>query len=198
MKLFGLSKERPILRDHPKAHIHEIRRISKDQLPGMVTPMFVIVCICGMIKYENIGLQFLASGLSKSGAFHENAALFMKSGAFRESVALFIWKAPEIIKKQLIQHTSAFWIWFSVLLFVKSATLFTVSFSVVTKYRSFFRKTNKCNCYGKDAQCFILSYIFSKVSTDLVSKWSYWSNGLNWINIGPGGPELIWHFCKQI
>ena len=26
--LFGLSKERPILGDHPKAHIHEIRRIS--------------------------------------------------------------------------------------------------------------------------------------------------------------------------
>ena len=29
--LIGLSKERPILGDHPKAHIHEIRRISKDQ-----------------------------------------------------------------------------------------------------------------------------------------------------------------------
>ena len=26
--LFGLSKERPILGDHPKAHIHEIRWIS--------------------------------------------------------------------------------------------------------------------------------------------------------------------------
>ena len=26
--LFDLSKERPILGDHPKAHIHEIRRIS--------------------------------------------------------------------------------------------------------------------------------------------------------------------------
>ena len=26
--LFGLSKERHILGDHPKAHIHEIRRIS--------------------------------------------------------------------------------------------------------------------------------------------------------------------------
>ena len=26
--LIGLSKERPILGDHPKAHIHEIRRIS--------------------------------------------------------------------------------------------------------------------------------------------------------------------------
>ena len=26
--LVGLSKERPILGDHPKAHIHEIRRIS--------------------------------------------------------------------------------------------------------------------------------------------------------------------------
>ena len=77
--IFGLSKERPILGDHPKAHIHEIRRIScgfhlksarfrvdftwntpdfvrispaeirrheirrisKDQLPGMVSPMFL-------------------------------------------------------------------------------------------------------------------------------------------------------------
>ena len=43
--IFGLSKERPILDHHPKAHIHEIRRISgvksisKDQLPGMVSPM---------------------------------------------------------------------------------------------------------------------------------------------------------------
>ena len=36
----GLSKGRPILGDHPKAHIHEIRRISKDQLPGMVSPIF--------------------------------------------------------------------------------------------------------------------------------------------------------------
>ena len=27
-RLIGLSKERPILGDHPKAHIHEIRRIS--------------------------------------------------------------------------------------------------------------------------------------------------------------------------
>ena len=26
--MFGLSKERPILGDHPKAHIHEIRQIS--------------------------------------------------------------------------------------------------------------------------------------------------------------------------
>ena len=26
--MFGLSKERPILDDHPKAHIHEIRRES--------------------------------------------------------------------------------------------------------------------------------------------------------------------------
>ena len=26
--IFGLSKERPILGDHPKVHIHEIRRIS--------------------------------------------------------------------------------------------------------------------------------------------------------------------------
>ena len=46
-RLFGLSKERPILDHHPKAHIHEIRRISrvksisKDQLPGMVSPMFL-------------------------------------------------------------------------------------------------------------------------------------------------------------
>ena len=39
----GLSKERPILDHHPKAHIHEIRRISKDQLPGMVSPMFKLV-----------------------------------------------------------------------------------------------------------------------------------------------------------
>ena len=45
-ELIGLSKERPILDHHPKAHIHEIRRdsrvksISKDQLPGMVSPMF--------------------------------------------------------------------------------------------------------------------------------------------------------------
>ena len=44
--MIGLSKERPILDHHPKAHIHEIRRISgvksisKDQLPGMVSPMF--------------------------------------------------------------------------------------------------------------------------------------------------------------
>ena len=45
--VFGLSKERPILDHHPKAHIHEIRRISgeirrisKDQLPGMVSPVF--------------------------------------------------------------------------------------------------------------------------------------------------------------
>ena len=28
--IFGLSKERPILGDHPKAHIHEIRRISHE------------------------------------------------------------------------------------------------------------------------------------------------------------------------
>ena len=28
LSMFGLSKERPILGDHPKAHIHEIRRIS--------------------------------------------------------------------------------------------------------------------------------------------------------------------------
>ena len=41
--LIGLSKERPILDHHAKAYIHEIReirRISKDQLPGMVSPMF--------------------------------------------------------------------------------------------------------------------------------------------------------------
>ena len=57
--LIGLSKERPILDHHAKTHIHEIRRvsplnglyfhgwnpgeirrISKDQLPGMVSPMF--------------------------------------------------------------------------------------------------------------------------------------------------------------
>ena len=28
LSIFGLSKERPILDHHPKAHIHEIRRIS--------------------------------------------------------------------------------------------------------------------------------------------------------------------------
>ena len=39
--VIGLLKERPILGDHPKAHIHEIRRISKDQLPGMVSPMLL-------------------------------------------------------------------------------------------------------------------------------------------------------------
>ena len=31
--LFGLSKERPILNHHPKAHIHEIRRISPEIHP---------------------------------------------------------------------------------------------------------------------------------------------------------------------
>ena len=30
MNLIGLSKERPILGDYPKAHIHEIRRISRE------------------------------------------------------------------------------------------------------------------------------------------------------------------------
>ena len=30
LHMFGLSKERPILRDHPKAHIHEIRQISHE------------------------------------------------------------------------------------------------------------------------------------------------------------------------
>ena len=45
--MIGFSKERPILDHHTKAHIHEIRRISrvksisKDQLPGMVSPMFM-------------------------------------------------------------------------------------------------------------------------------------------------------------
>ena len=63
VKLFGLPKERPILDHHAKAHIldfmksgrfqvksgrfhgwnpGEIRQISKDQLPGMVSPMFGI------------------------------------------------------------------------------------------------------------------------------------------------------------
>ena len=56
--MFGLSKERPILDHHPKAHIHEIRRISKDQLPGMVSPMFKNVFVfkrrvrvCTYIKF---------------------------------------------------------------------------------------------------------------------------------------------------
>ena len=47
--LLGLSKERPILDHHAKAHIldfmksggFQIRRISKDQLPGMVSPMLL-------------------------------------------------------------------------------------------------------------------------------------------------------------
>ena len=28
--VIGLSEERPILGDHPKAHIHEIQRISRE------------------------------------------------------------------------------------------------------------------------------------------------------------------------
>ena len=49
--MFGLSKGKPLLDHHPKAHIHEIRRISrvksisKDQLPGMVSPMFNLATI---------------------------------------------------------------------------------------------------------------------------------------------------------
>ena len=32
LSFIGLSKERPILGDHPKAHIHEIRRISCENM----------------------------------------------------------------------------------------------------------------------------------------------------------------------
>ena len=56
--MFGLSKERPILDHHAKAHIHEIRRIS------------------GEIRRISYGFQV------KSGGFRTD---FMKSAGFRKA-----------------------------------------------------------------------------------------------------------------
>ena len=70
--IFGLSKERPILGDHPKAHIHEIRLIS-----------------CGFhVKSGGFHADFMKSGgfQVKSGRFHVD---FMKSGGFQVKSARF-------------------------------------------------------------------------------------------------------------
>ena len=126
----------------------------------------------------NIGLQFLASGLSKSGAFHEMWCFSYEKQCFLWKVALFIWKAPEIIKNSwfnthlpfgsgfqccflwkvllFVKSTtlfmkSAMLFMKSAMLFVKSTMLFTVSFLVITKYRSFFRKTKKTSNESKSS-----------------------------------------------
>ena len=64
-----------------------------------------------------------------------SVAFCEKCNAFREKRP-FSWKAPLFMKSAMLFVKSA-------TLFMKSAMLFTVSFSVITKYRSFFRKTNQ-------------------------------------------------------
>ena len=62
--IFGLSKERPILGDHPKAHILDF------------------------MKYGRFHMDFMKSGgfQVKSGGFHTD---FMKSGGFQVKSARF-------------------------------------------------------------------------------------------------------------
>ena len=70
--MFGLSKERPILGDHPKAHIHEIWRI-----------------LCGFqVKPAGFCADFMKSGgfHLKSAGFHAD---FMKSTRFQVKSAGF-------------------------------------------------------------------------------------------------------------
>ena len=71
--LIGLSKERPILGDHPKAHILEIWRISLE----------IWQISCGFqVKSSRLHVDFMKSGRfhMKSSGFHAD---FMKSGRFQ-------------------------------------------------------------------------------------------------------------------
>ena len=72
-QMFGHSKERPILGDHPKAHIHEIRQIS-----------------CGFhVKSGRFHADFMKSGRFQVRStrfradFRWNLPDFMKSGGFQ-------------------------------------------------------------------------------------------------------------------
>ena len=56
--LIGLSKERPILGDHPKAHIHEIRRIS--------CGFHEIWQISGEIHWISCGFHLKSGGFRKT------------------------------------------------------------------------------------------------------------------------------------
>ena len=86
-----------------------------------------------MFNYINIGLQFLASGLSKCAfhenrnAFHENRMLFTKTATLFMETAMLVTKTTMLFTK-------------TAMLFTKTATFHekrSMSFWVITKYRSF-------------------------------------------------------------
>ena len=85
--MFGLSKERPILDHHAKAHIldfiknpadftPEIRRISKDQLPGMVSPMFPSFFLAYLFSNKNTTVLKINLISSKLPIFTQMACIF--------------------------------------------------------------------------------------------------------------------------
>ena len=70
--LFGLSKERPILGDHAKAHIHEIRWISRNPLANLIN----------QIIQEKLFSFMQCSGKAMSQDFMKSAEFHVKSAGF--------------------------------------------------------------------------------------------------------------------
>ena len=80
----------------------------------------------GLHEYENIGLQFLASGLSKSGAFHENCNVFHEKCKKLVGLTSVLCERPDpkgrCVLNQLFLMISGAFHMKSAMLFMKSAT----------------------------------------------------------------------------
>ena len=88
--IFGLSKERPILGDHPKAHIHEIWQISRNPADFMWNPPTKLI---NQIFQEKL-FSFMECCGKAMSCFH------MKSAGFHEICWIsqnldFMWNPPD-------------------------------------------------------------------------------------------------------
>ena len=94
--MFGLSKERPILGDHPKAHIHEIRRISceikRHSLPPALhkTEEFLLSClIYKVFRWISLNPPDFERPIARNG----NAYVFYFSWIIKHSMtSLVTWQ----------------------------------------------------------------------------------------------------------
>ena len=99
--------------------LDHVRRVAVDDVIEKIVPVVVpgfyansVADLKNRERTKNIGLQFLASGLSKSGAFREkwhfSCALFMKSGAFCENHVLFMKSTSKATKTADLTQISHF------------------------------------------------------------------------------------------
>ena len=117
--IFGLSKERPILGDHLKAHIHEIWRISCSRFHAdfMKSSRFCADFMkSGEFQVKSSGFhadfRWNLEDFRISGRFHLKSTRFhvdfMKSGRFQvksaQNLADFMWNPPTKLINQIFQE----------------------------------------------------------------------------------------------